>query len=427
MNSINTLKMQIMESYAKARSPHYLPQLLQQGPLHFSGSVLRPEFTRTNNIYLSSNASKRLNYFQDLDLEKKEWEVRYGKERDGPLDVLEVEALLKMCKKESTLIKNLNSQIEFSPYEFENFMFQKKRIMIKNSSKIGISEIFSKNSQQYEINMPRQQCDTYDREGGKKTMKLELDAHNLDNLNKYQNARNNYYENFNEKKAIKNLKVKKTFKTQKTINIDSPLLTASTINNEHLLQKQTSNNTYKHNKQIQQSKTEDTFFKNYIKTDSGVHSHNLNNDKSPISISESSNTNLNNNKAVKNVYANNHINVSRTQAYSWSINKQEVSYTDQQKSTRFIEKVIGKDEIRKIRKMNTDITLRTHLYDQKEINLREINNKSNLKDTLSNFGSKNLESSKIESQISQQKKLPKVDIQMNRYKNIINTKNKNLP
>ena len=423
MNSINTLKMQIMESYAKARSPHYLPLLLQQGPLHFSGSVLQPEFTRTNNTYLSSNASNKLNYLQDLDLEKKEWEVRFGKERDGPLDVLEVEALIKMCKKESTLIKNLNSQIEFSPYEFENFMLQKERIMIKNSSKIGISEIFSKNSQQYELNMPRQQCDIYNREGEKKTMKQKLNVDNLNNLNKYQNVQNNYYQNLNEEKATKNIKVKKTFETQEPIHIGSPLLAVSTINNKNRLKKQTSNTAYKHNKQIQQSKTEDTLVKNYNKTDNGVHSQNINNVKSPVSISESSNINANNNKTVRNVYANNHISLFRTQAYSWSINKQEVSCTNQQKSTKFIEKVIGKNEIRKIRKMNTDISLRTHLYDQKEIHLREINNKSNLKHTLSNFESKNRESSKLESQISQKKSLSRVDIQMNRYKNIINRKN----
>jgi len=74
--------------------------VLQASPLHFVAAPLRPEFTRNySNRFINKKTSKP--WSSTLSFDEKEWEVRFHGERDGPLDALEVIALLKMCSSDN--------------------------------------------------------------------------------------------------------------------------------------------------------------------------------------------------------------------------------------------------------------------------------------------------------------------------------------
>ena len=170
--------------------------------------------------------------------------------------------------------------------------------------------------------------------------------------------------------------------------------------------------------------TPNSHFQNYNETiihsssDDRSHQHSA---KNTARLSNNTYTDrINNKPPAKNVYANNYIGVPRTQAYSWSMNKGEVANDNNHASNKFVERVIDKDEIRKIRKMNSDLNTKLNFMDKKEILLVDIESKSkpsHLKNNTNNTF--NDTDSKKASMYQPQKKQNSDVTLFNRYKNIV--------
>lgn len=363
-------------------------------------------------------------------LETKDWEVRYGKERDGPLDALEVLSLLKMCKKEDTVIKNLKSKLEYSPLDFENFMLEEQTPRSRgdtpnhtNSPELAIGMTSLARKQIKRANKPSLKHHVV---SGTDSDEISNDQRTKTGClivsNKYQNVLSTCSQTFESNKKIDN-KYSKNLIESKNLTKKEMLLSTAKTTSHH------TNSSRKGNADMRDGNQHDPSLKGL---DSPLSTYNVNYGNYSSEVNpKPSNTlqNLNHMANTRNVYASNYIGNQRTQAYSWSTNKADLLNPNSisSGSNKFIEKVIGSDEIKKIRQMDADVDIRVNLIEKKEILLCDIDSKRNRRNQLLDVDSRSNDARfKRDALKDSGKMVTDPQVQFNRYKNIIQAKSNNL-
>ena len=125
MESKSLNKSRILEAAVTPHKPHILESVIAENWMHFVSRPQRPEFMRNYSRrkldrFFNKPRLERKTRPSLINNEIKEWEVRFGEEKDGPLDAQEVNALLKACNSEFS-IKNMKTGKTMTRDEFKNY------------------------------------------------------------------------------------------------------------------------------------------------------------------------------------------------------------------------------------------------------------------------------------------------------------------
>lgn len=378
MNS-ETLRARILEAHVHASAAVDGPALVKLSALHFIERPGRPEFMRNCSSRLIQKVLSKKKVSPSMDVETKEWEVRFGKERDGPLDALEVLSLLKMCKRDGTLVTNLKTKMEYTSSEFESMIIHgasTKRTMAVSdgfgSPVMDITKMPPKHISQRRFNDLALSDHSSDGElednHGYDNANTNNNNNQSDYVNKYQNVLTKYSQSFNQIKNIDHAP-SNNYQINSWRGNTGQDNSATKQNNGNYgsSKKMTSNRSNAYhidsNRKIANSHQKQSEPNNYEENNK----YNANTYKAPS----------NRNNVTRNVYASNYIGIPITQAYSWSTKKLDAPDHKpmSNRSNKFIEKVITKDEIKMMRQDEQHNNVKMNLIDQKEIRIGDINNK----------------------------------------------------
>lgn len=377
MNVNKKLKTRILEAQSKSRTPIYMPTLIEKSPQYFVERLLYPEFMYNHNSLLVHKVLNKTESNCSINMESKEWEVRFGKERDGPLDALEVMSLLKMCKREDILIKNMRSKNEYSSIEFQTFLVNDQTLhqsvtIIDNQCPpmIDINKMSDKHIKIKRISNAKLESITSNTDSEKRSDDSNINFVNVKAPNNFHNVLTKNSQSLRYNKII-NYEKRNDYQEVHLYNQPE---------NQYRIFKLPKFNTNPNN----EDKTDRFYAYNYISNYKDV--------EKPSQYSQL----IYNNRYVEenkrklsdkpqkdnthNVYINNYTGTPKTQAYSWSIKKNEVIPGNNKyqncKRDNFIEKVISKAEIRKISQVKKDDNSKIILKGNEEILLNDIRYKA---------------------------------------------------